>query len=84
MMSTCTHKGLYSTTKPVQMCTESECHTRSPLPNWSFPLAPFHHLWLNKVGKRYSRRTDQSTLVNGGCEHAKLFSVDICKLGVTT
>ena len=36
---------------------------------------------IRLVKGTYSRKADQSTLVNGGCEYAKLFSVNICELG---
>ena len=70
MMCTCTHKGLYSLTRPRQTCTDSGSHIRSPQPTWSPPLAPFHQSWIYMVGKRHSGKADQSTLASGGSEHA--------------
>ena len=38
MMFTCTHKG----PRPIQMCADIGSNVKSPLPNWSPPLALFH------------------------------------------
>ena len=66
MISTCTHKRAN-----VQgLDTDSGSHIRSSLPNWSPPLAPFHQLWIDMVGKKHCGRTDQLTLASGGSEHA--------------
>ena len=45
-------------------------HIRSPLPNWSSPLAPFHQSWIYMVGKRQSGKADQLTVASGGRTHA--------------
>ena len=63
-------KGQYSTTRPRQTRTDSGSHIRSPQPTWSPPLVPFHQLWIYMVGKKHSRKADQSTLAIGGSEHA--------------
>ena len=44
-------KGQFSTTRPGQMCADSGSDIRSPLQNWSPPLAPFHQSWIYMVGK---------------------------------
>ena len=62
-------KGQYSSTKPNQTCTNSGSLVRSPLPNWSPPLVPFHQLWVYMISKRHSGKADQSTLASGGSEH---------------
>ena len=54
-----------------QMYTDSGNHIRSPLPNWSPPLVPFHQSWIYMVGKKHSGKTvDQSTLASGGSDYA--------------
>ena len=71
MMCTYTHKGpIYSTTRPRQTCIDSGSRIRSPQPNWSPPIAPFHQLWIYMVGKKYSGKADQSSLASGGSKHA--------------
>ena len=68
--STCTHKGHFSSTRPRQTCTDSESFIRSPLPNRSPPLVPFHQLSIYMVGKKELWKEDQSTLASVGTEHA--------------
>ena len=45
-------------------------YIRSPQPNWSPHLVPFHQSWIYTVGKKHSGKVDQSTLTTGGSEHA--------------
>ena len=75
--STRTHQGHYSTTRSRQMCTDSGSNIRSPLPNCSPPLVPFHQSWIYVVGKKPSGEADQLTLTSGGSENAWLFSVAV-------
>ena len=75
MMCTCTHKAPVFQYKPRQMCTDGGSHIRSPQPNLSPTLVPFHQSWIYMVCKKYSGKVDQSALASGGSEHAKLFNV---------
>ena len=70
MMSTCTHKGQYSTIRPKPTYTDGGSHIRSLQSDWSSPLAPFNQSWIYMVDKKHSGKVDQSTLSNGGSEHA--------------
>ena len=60
----------YSITRPRQTCADSGSDIRSPLPNWSPPLTPFHQLWIYMVEKKHSGEADQLTLASRGSEHA--------------
>ena len=63
------------TTRPRQMCTDSESNIRFPLPNLNPPLAPFDQSCIYVVDKRHSGKADQLTLANGGREY--IFSVQM-------
>ena len=73
MTSTCTHKGLvFHYTRPRQTCADGRRDIRLPLPNWSFPLVPFHQscIYILHGQKKHSGVADQLTLASGGSEHA--------------
>ena len=54
---------------------------RSPQPNWSLPLVPFHQQWIYITSKNYSEKADKSTLANGGSENAYIVISCSYKLG---
>ena len=53
MISICTHKGQYSTTRPRETSADCGSDIRFPLPNWSPLLAPFHQEWIYTVAKKH-------------------------------
>ena len=50
-------------TRPRQMWTNSESHTRFPLLNWSCALVPFHQSWICIVGIKHSGKVDQPVYI---------------------
>ena len=75
VMSTCYPQGHYSTTRPRQMCTDSESSIRSSLPNWSPHWCHFTSHRFMCLGKNRSGEADQLTLASRGSEYAYLFGV---------
>ena len=52
MMTTCTKRPRYSNIRPRQTCSDSDSNMRSPQPNCSPSLVPFHHSWIYIVSKK--------------------------------
>ena len=58
MISTFTHKRPLFYYRPKWTCADSGSDIRSPLPNWSPQLTPFHPSWIYMVSKKHFGEAD--------------------------